>query len=158
MDIDLNSKNSKGLTSSKLLSEEDPTLMETLFLEKLENLTKMKNEENFFMFEKNNKYFASFENFDFNKLKEMYLFKNFGNKNEIIKKNLERYVNEPNESEKINFNDIEYKILLLNLKLKSMFDVESVALSNYNMENFFNKQHVDSLDKFMFENILLERI
>jgi len=165
--LDLNFKNSKGLVNSKILADEDPMLMETLFLEKLENLSKQKNEENFYLYEKNNYlYFSPVEKCDINKLKELKFYKkkfvaatnNEKYKNEIIKFNLERFVNEPRESEKINFNDLEFKILLLNLKLRSMFDVCSASLSNDNLEEFFNKQHVNLLDNFMFEHILLEKI
>jgi len=156
--INLNFKNSKGLTHSKILSDEDPTLIENLFLEKMENITKFKDEDNSYLYEKTNVCFSPIEDYDMRKLKEINIFKKFSNKNDIIKQNLTRFIQEPFDSQKINFNDLEFRILLLNLKLRSMFDINPTSLNNNNIELFFNQQHIKYLDKFMLDNILLERI
>ena len=150
-DLNFNDKNSKGYTNSKILLDEDPTLMEAILLEKIENSTRRKNNDNSYLFEKNNFYFYPIENFVG---KNSY----FNNINNDIKKNLERFVEEPVNSKNINFDDIENKLLLFNIKLKSMYEIYSVSLADVNLENHLNKQHTRFLEKFIFENIFLEKI
>lgn len=159
IELDLNFKNSKGMKNSKIISEDDPTLLENLFLEKLENLTVKKNIDNSYLFNENSLYFRALENKDLQSLKDYNdNYKIYRDKNELIKSYLKKFISEPIESEKISFNDIEFKAFLLNIKLKSMFEIKCLSLNNNNFEEFLNKKHLQVLDNFLFENLLLEKI
>lgn len=160
LNVDLNMKNAAGLTNSKILSDEDPTLLDSLFLEDIENLTKNKNSENFYLFKKRHFYFLPYENKNENWNFFGLFGSGVGNNEDKIKKDFEDFIDEEKNSAKVNYNDIEFKLFMLNNKLRSMFEIKTFSDNgnDINGTDGFNKLHVRTLEKFMFENILLEKI
>jgi hypothetical protein len=133
-------KNSKGETQAQILSSEDPVNIDTVFIEKLEKLKKFENSENKFLFSKN--YVPDLKSTDID-----------------IKENICNYIKEPSESYKIGFADIEFKLLLLNLKLRKMYEININNLHNHKSDaGHLTKLHFNLLDEFIFEKLLLDKI
>lgn len=134
--------------NSQILIEKNPTNLDAVFLEKIENLLKYKNDNNSFLF--NNKTYSQFEVLKISSEKD----------GKLIKRSIENYINTPYESYKINFADIEYNLLKLNIALRKMYDVNPIYLHSTKFDNwqFYNKIHNSMLDNFILDKILLDKI
>lgn len=130
--FDFNFKNENGLTNSQILSAENPTNIDTVFLEKVENLLKYKTEEN------------------------KHLFYNLPKVS--TEDHMKKLVSEPEDSYKINFADVELNLLKLNLKLRKMYEFDIIKLSNDDLNLPLNKLHIQIINNFLFEKLLLDKI
>jgi hypothetical protein len=133
-DLDLNSKNSNAETNSQIMLKVDPTSPEGVYLEKLERLTKDMNEKNSFLF----------------------------TNRDVLTNNtqsIDNFVEEPVESLKINFHDIEFHLLGLNLKLKRMFSFTQINLSERDSTyKTLSELHLSILHNFILNKLLLDKI
>lgn len=140
-DFDFNKKNLKGETNSQILLSDNPTDMDAIFTEKVENLLKNKSKDN-----KN-----LFKGYTFH-------FSPFTPKSKSIEEEVNNFISEPIESYKINFADIEYKLLKLNIKLRRMYQSSITNLSNLDLNKDLSKIHEGVLEDIIFEKLLLEKI
>jgi len=128
--FEFNLKNENGLTNSQILSIENPTNIDTVFLEKVENLLKNKTDDN------------------------KHLFYNLPKTS--TEDHIKKFASEPQDSYKINFADIELNLLKLNLKLRKMYEFDIIKLSNDDIP--FNKLHLSIINNFLFDKLLLDKI
>lgn len=128
-----NAKNKIGESNSQIISDKDTVNVDSLFVEKIENLLKYSNENNKHLF--------------------------FEDKTFPLEKQIKNFINEPNDSLDIKLADIEYKLLKLNITLRKMYEVNNLSLSeNLTVDmNKLNKIHTSVIESFLFET-LLEKI
>jgi hypothetical protein len=137
--FDFNKKNHNGQTNSQILVASNPTDMDSVYLEKIEKLMQNKNEEN------KNLFYSSPKRSN----NEIFSLTN-------LEKSIKEFIHEPEESYKINFADMEFNLLKLNLKLRRMYEFDIIELSVNDSE--FNKMHTNIMNTFIFDKLLLEKI
>jgi hypothetical protein len=131
--LNLNSKNSNSETNSQIILNSNPTDAEGIILEKFENLAKAKTEETAYLF----------------------------NSTQVLSKDINSingFIREPTDSIKLNFNDIEYELLKINLKLKKMFSFNSFSLSRDPIYSSLTSLHSSILHNFILNKLLLDKI
>jgi hypothetical protein len=128
--IDFNSKNINAETNSQIMLRADPTNTDGIYLEKLERLTKDRSTKN------------------------DYLFKCM----DSLSQPVENFIDEPAESLRINFNDIEYHLLRLNMKLKKMFSFTQIKLADEDTYKTLTDLHISILNNFILNKLLLDKI
>lgn len=139
--LDLNIKNNKGETNSQIILKGNPTDIDGVILEKLENLTKNKTEENSYLFNKNN---------DTSNVSMLSIDK--------PKESITNFINEPEESVKLNLADVEYNLLRLNFRLRRMYEFYPIYLQDVKIDNRLSQLHLNILNNFIFDKLLLEKI
>lgn len=137
-DFDFTKKNKNGQTNSQIMVATNPTDMDSVYLEKIEKLITNKNEKNKHLF-----YYKN------NSCNEIFSISN-------LEKSIKDYIEEPEQSYKINFADVEFNLLKLNLKLRRMYEFEINELSFNDSE--FSKIHSNIMNTFIFDKLLLEKI
>lgn len=145
-------KNDTGETSSQIILKSDPTNVNGNLLEKFETALKYVTPENSYLFKEENDKFKSE-----NGAEHIYT-NNRKNDNEIVKKIIEKIINEPELSLKNNLADIEFKLLKLNLKLRKMYEFEPLYLKRNNLEIKFNIIHDQILNDLILNRIVLDKI
>jgi len=139
--FNFNSKNSNGQSISQILIDENPTDINAIFIEKIEKLLKTKSEENNFLFE---------DDSTVNNNKKV--------NSKTIEKEIKNYISEPDQSYKIQFADIEYHLLKLTMKLRRIYQVNTVNLSYIDNYKEMSQIHTASIEEFIFEKLLIDKI
>jgi hypothetical protein len=136
MSFDFNRKNSASQTNSQILLNENPTDLDSVFIEKIEKKTNMKNSDNSYLFTKNLDFFSGIN----------------------LESEIKKFVKSPLDSLKINFCDVELDLLRLNLKLRKMYDFQINKLNHNEELQEMNEIHLKILNTFLTDKILLEKI
>jgi hypothetical protein len=142
--FNFNERNSKGETNSQILLSENPTNIDSVFLEKIENLFKNKTEENKFLF------FTDKGNIS-----------NRTNNKITIQEEIKNFLKAPKESYKIRFADIEYNLLRLNIKLRRMYEFSPIVLikeTALEENERFSRINIKTMEEFIFEKLLVDKI
>ena len=75
-----------------------------------------------------------------------------------LEKEIKNYITEPDQSYKIQFADIEYHLLKLTMKLRRIYQVNTVNLSYIDNYKEMSQIHTASIEEFIFEKLLIDKI